>query len=209
MAGLREEKKQETRTRIIEAAWKLFTGKGYAQTTIGAIAREARVGTGTVYNYFPSKEHVLAAHFSQQFAPVLKRIDATLRTGDPYTDVMTIIEAMWPYMFQEPELMREAMSVFFSAEDINKAVGNDLTAELIRDDIEILGRLQLILEKGKATGKIADPIDTQLAALTIYSTLVTTWTGYIFGTFTSAEDARQLQRGMIAMIFNGLKGDRT
>ena len=34
---------------------------GYAQTTIRSVARACGVGVGTVYNYFPSKDMLIAA----------------------------------------------------------------------------------------------------------------------------------------------------
>ena len=50
---------EERRKSILDAALKLFVSKGFNETTVQDIATEARMGTGTVYLYFPSKEHVL------------------------------------------------------------------------------------------------------------------------------------------------------
>lgn len=56
----REVKPAEERRRdILDAALVLFSRKGFADTTVSDIAAEAGMGTGTVYLYFPSKEHVL------------------------------------------------------------------------------------------------------------------------------------------------------
>jgi AcrR family transcriptional regulator len=46
---------------VVDAALALFLRDGYEQTTVAAIARRAGVATGTVYLYFPSKEHILGA----------------------------------------------------------------------------------------------------------------------------------------------------
>jgi AcrR family transcriptional regulator len=50
---------EERRRNILDAALSLFSSKGFADTTVSDIAAEAGMGTGTVYLYFPSKEHVL------------------------------------------------------------------------------------------------------------------------------------------------------
>ncbi len=55
------EAKQETRQRILEAARKLFSEKGFAGTTTRNIAVEASIATGTLFNYFPGKEHLALA----------------------------------------------------------------------------------------------------------------------------------------------------
>jgi len=50
------EVKRETRERILAAARKLFGTRGYAQTSTRDLALEASIATGTLFNYFPSKE---------------------------------------------------------------------------------------------------------------------------------------------------------
>ena len=49
----------QRRTDILDAALRLFAKRGFNETTVGDIAAEAGMATGTVYLYFPSKEHVL------------------------------------------------------------------------------------------------------------------------------------------------------
>ena len=50
---------EERRGQIIQAAVKLFSEKGYYTTTIQSIAREARVSTGLIYQYFGDKDDIL------------------------------------------------------------------------------------------------------------------------------------------------------
>lgn len=58
--GRRELKKLQARKRITEAAVYLFGVSGYQATSVADIMREADMGLGTFYNYFASKEEVLA-----------------------------------------------------------------------------------------------------------------------------------------------------
>ncbi|MGO4301544.1 TetR/AcrR family transcriptional regulator [Leifsonia sp. RAF41] len=55
----RQERALQTRVRIAEAAQSLFARDGYAVTSIEAIAREAGVGTRTVYAAFGAKREIL------------------------------------------------------------------------------------------------------------------------------------------------------
>lgn len=49
----------DIRARIIESAWKLFHEKGFGDTTINDIIREADISKGTFYYYFRSKDNLL------------------------------------------------------------------------------------------------------------------------------------------------------
>jgi AcrR family transcriptional regulator len=50
---------EERRRQILTAATKLFSQQGYYRTTIQAIAKEAGVSTGLIYQYFHDKDDVL------------------------------------------------------------------------------------------------------------------------------------------------------
>ena len=58
-AGLRERKKQQTRSRIAAVAAGLFAERGYEQVTVADVARAADVSEQTVYNYFPAKDNLV------------------------------------------------------------------------------------------------------------------------------------------------------
>ena len=56
---LRKKQATETRARILDAAQRLFSDRGYAVTTMESIATEAGVATDTVYAAFRTKAGVL------------------------------------------------------------------------------------------------------------------------------------------------------
>jgi AcrR family transcriptional regulator len=55
------ETKAATRQRILAAAGQLFAANGFDASTTRDIAEAAGIATGTVFNYFPTKEAILAA----------------------------------------------------------------------------------------------------------------------------------------------------
>ncbi|GAA0931324.1 helix-turn-helix domain-containing protein [Nonomuraea longicatena] len=88
MSGLRERKKVRTRHALIEAALRLFTEKGYEQTTLAEIAAEADISPRTFFSYFDSKEDVLFFDAEAR----LRRAQAVLagrRPGEPVADLLS------------------------------------------------------------------------------------------------------------------------
>ena len=71
----REQKKRETRKRLLLAAWEYFRQKGFDETTVEEITEAAQVAKGTFFNYFASKEEVLAALATWGLDQIRRRID--------------------------------------------------------------------------------------------------------------------------------------
>jgi len=57
--SLRKQKKFQARQKILLAAAQQFKLRGFANTSIADIMQAAKLGVGTFYNYFNSKENVL------------------------------------------------------------------------------------------------------------------------------------------------------
>ena len=77
--GLREEKKQATRTAIADAALGLFLDRGFDRVTVADVARAARVSVNTAFNYFPTKEDL----FFDRQDEVVQRLPAVVRAREP------------------------------------------------------------------------------------------------------------------------------
>ena len=74
--GLREDKKERTRLRILETAEELFRDKGYADTPIREIAGRLVLSPQTLYNYFPSKEGILTSIFAERMKRMAAGVEA-------------------------------------------------------------------------------------------------------------------------------------
>ncbi|QLQ40326.2 TetR/AcrR family transcriptional regulator [Micromonospora robiginosa] len=71
---------EQTRRLILDTAMRLFRERGYARTTMRAVAQEAGVAVGNAYYYFDSKEHLVQEFYADTqrehrtaAAPVLAR----------------------------------------------------------------------------------------------------------------------------------------
>lgn len=64
MSGLRERGKAKRREAIVRAAMTLFAEKGFDHATTADVAEAAEVAPRTVTLYFPSKQELALAHFT-------------------------------------------------------------------------------------------------------------------------------------------------
>jgi|SRR5436190_7967267 len=64
--GKRRENKEKTRRAILRAALELFAKKGFHRTTTKAISQRAKIGEGTLFNYFRTKEDLAIYFFDQE-----------------------------------------------------------------------------------------------------------------------------------------------
>src|SRR5690242_7103671 len=77
--GLRERKKARTRRLIADTAARLFAERGYEHVAVSDVARAAEVAEQTIYNYFPTKEHLVTDREEQ----VRDRLCALVRSRLP------------------------------------------------------------------------------------------------------------------------------
>jgi AcrR family transcriptional regulator len=76
--GLREKQKARRFARIKLAARELFLRNEYERTTLRAIAKQARVGAGTILRYVPDKRALLLLLFDEDHKSVSDRAAAEL-----------------------------------------------------------------------------------------------------------------------------------
>ncbi len=82
---------KNTKKKIIEAALKLFSKKGYLGATTKEIAREAKVAEVTLFRYFPSKEALFEEVINTySFFPKLKAVLSEIQDKD-YIEALKII----------------------------------------------------------------------------------------------------------------------
>jgi len=66
--------KESVRNQITEAAELQFAKVGFKKATLGAIAQEANVATGTIYKYFPNKKALFHSIVTDEFIADFSRL---------------------------------------------------------------------------------------------------------------------------------------
>uniref|UniRef100_UPI003C7CDC28 TetR/AcrR family transcriptional regulator n=1 Tax=Pseudomonas veronii TaxID=76761 RepID=UPI003C7CDC28 len=75
-----QDRSKRTVQAILQAASQVLVRSGYENTTTGSIAERAGVSIGTLYQYFPNKELLVASVIEDHFKEVLSTVESAMRT---------------------------------------------------------------------------------------------------------------------------------
>ncbi|UDL90984.1 TetR/AcrR family transcriptional regulator [Mesorhizobium sp. PAMC28654] len=141
---MRERKKRATRVAIQRAALALFLAKGYDETTTEEIARAADVSPSTLFNYFPTKEALVADDYDPLFINLLE----TRPLDEPmFTSIRKALEAgLAQVVAEDHEFLLTRARLAFKVPALRAA------AALDRERSELLLRAILTRRAGGAEG---------------------------------------------------------
>jgi AcrR family transcriptional regulator len=108
-----QRRSEETRDRILAAAARVFAARGYAGGTTNHIAAEAGLSVGSLYQYYPNKDALLAelmrAHVAEGTALIARRLAERSAAGAPAdlaTDLRPFVDAAIDNHRADPALHR-------------------------------------------------------------------------------------------------------
>jgi AcrR family transcriptional regulator len=193
-----QQRSEETRTRLLEAALKRFAVQGYNAASIDQICAEAGVSKGAFYHHFPSKQAI----FLELLKGWLETIDATLDSARQSTVPETLIR------------MTERLPGIISVAGGNLTMFLEFWLAASRDETiwkEVVApyrRYQdyfaTLVEQGTAEGSFR-PVDTQATGQIILSLAV--------GIFLQAllaydgADWQKVARQSMEILMNGLSAN--
>ncbi len=122
--------------KLIAEDRRLAEEDGYQAVTVRAVATGCGVGVGTVYNYFSSKDDLLAAYLLEQWQDSVVRFTAVAETSDdPRTVLMAMYQEMTLFGQQHRDIFQhpEAVVAFLTPEgEYNALMMEHLMAPLRR-----------------------------------------------------------------------------
>lgn len=171
-------RRQRTRGRLVEAARHVISRKGVEATTIVDITEEADLGFGTFYNYFDSKDAILAAataEATEELGAALDRLNE--RLDDP-AEILSVAvrhcarmvdrDPIWAWFVVRTSLYQEQMAAVHGqrlAHDLHRGVEARRFPETdVRLLNHVIGGAVWGVMRAKLTATLGPDADAELAA---------------------------------------------
>ncbi len=197
MSGIREQKKQQTRKAIIDAAIGLFTEKGFEQTSMDELARAAGVGKGTIYGYFKAKEEIFLAYCEAEIDFAFAALDRKLDEEAPLVDQL-VAQTMGQLTFVTGN--RE-FGRLFAREMVFPGESSKLASREL--DMRYLSKLGEVLGRSQQLGELPEDSDPLLLIAHLHAIYILVLSSFYRDDLTSMEDAEVLVRLLILQVLYG------
>jgi TetR/AcrR family transcriptional repressor of nem operon len=152
---------QDSRQRLVQTALRLFSSRGYYNTSIADILRESGCKRGSLYHYFSSKEELGYAVIDEAMRLLAEEgAGSSLYTsGHPIDRLLKMVDAL-------PTVARlGAKGVSASDVAIHMAAVHEGFRKRLGESMgAMVERAEEMMRKGVADGQIADSVDPEQLA---------------------------------------------
>jgi len=153
----RERRRIETRERIYRAALEIFARRGYLDTTVEDITEAADVGKGTFFNYFPTKEHVLATYGDERVAAIERSLQ-NVRTSkrSVRAALKELATDLTGQSTESPDLLRSIFAAHLSCAPVRAELQNRLQrARRLLGEIVAIGQKRGEIRRDRSPADLA------------------------------------------------------
>lgn len=190
-----QQRSEETRSRIFEAAIKLFSNRGYNKASVDDICTEAGVSKGAFYHHFESKQALFLALLDNWLQTIDNAIEASQDKTAPET-FQQITEA-FPYIFETANDRLPMFLEFWLQASRDKKIWEATIAPYRRYHKYFTS----LIKKGVEEGSFAE-VDPELASRMIVATAM----GLLLQSLFDPKGARweEVARESTSMLVNSL-----
>ena len=124
---------RERRKRILDATLALASKGGYDAVQMRAVSERADVALGTLYRYFPSKNHLLVGALIEEMDQIQDKLDRKPIPGNTPTERMLFVLSRVTRNMQRDPMLTEAMTRAFMFADPSAATEvNTVARQMVR-----------------------------------------------------------------------------
>ena len=160
---------------IIEAAVRVFARKGYYNSRVSDIAREAGIAAGTIYLYFKTKDDILVTLFRDKMADFVDTVRKAIAVEpDAASKVRRLVSLHFRILEDNPDLaevvqveLRQGQKFFRGA-----------SSQEIGAYFALIGS---VLEEGVAEGRFRSGLPVKVATKMLFGAMDQVATSWVLG----------------------------
>jgi AcrR family transcriptional regulator len=173
---------------ILEAAETVFARRGYAQTTMEEVAREAGVSKGSLYNYFRSKKDLFSCLCQAELAEDFQQVEVVVAQGIPASEKLEWLLNEW-FLKLDGYLRMGVLVLEFWATAARGAGEGEMASILGGAYDQWRKQLVAIVSQGVEAGEFRRDVDPAVAAGLIMSVIDGTIVQSIVGLTEKVDEA--------------------
>lgn len=151
--GKRDEEKVKRRYLIVSAAITCFIKNGVHQTGIRDIAKQAEISLGNLYNYFPSKEALVAEIAKLDGV----RLEQVVNVVDSHENPFSAIEKLVDHYL---DYLSKVENAFLTIEILAESLRNPVVAKQFEENRQqIIDVLATTIERGISSGAMRKQVN--------------------------------------------------
>lgn len=151
------ERNRARRLQIIDAGLTVFARHGYKGATTAAICREAGIGSGTFFHYFPTKDQLLVAILREGEAET----QSFFAAQEGRADARAVLH---DYVAHAVSDLRDPRASGFIAAVAGPAMGAEVTASLQRLDQDVRAALAVWIGAAQRDGQVRRDLSAERIA---------------------------------------------
>ncbi len=157
----------EKKELIFRCGKEIFEQKGYKNTNVAEIMKQANMATGTFYNYYTSKDALFAEIYNQENTKLKKKIIRSLNMDDsPFAVIQDMLQKNYLGMTQNP-ILKE----WYNKEIFQKIEQNFRQENGLHHVDFMYDRFIEVVKKWQVEGKMRSDIGAEMI-MAIFTALV-------------------------------------
>jgi AcrR family transcriptional regulator len=148
---------QEVRDRILAAAARVFSEKGYHDSTIADVVRESGLSVGAIYTYFSGKDELIRLTCDQIAARGLEELAERLMPATTTAERMAIAIRLYVETIDEYDDAPGQISLVHAWAEADREPG--VRAMLAARRERLVGAGQMLLHQGVVSGELPTWLD--------------------------------------------------
>jgi AcrR family transcriptional regulator len=199
--GLRQRNRADKLARILAAGRELFSRDGFDTTTTRDIARQAGIGTGTLFLYFAEKRDLLLRLFKEDIEPVHRAAVAGLDPELPLLDaLLRVFRSLYDYYARDPRLSRVFLSELAFLDPERRA-------DLALFTLEFVQVIADLVAAARERGELSSDAESLAVARTLFRLYYAVLIEWVSGVLPSPDDAELELRVSLGQLLRGIAHD--